>query len=871
MLPVCGLAVRARAWRKGAAALACILPLAAGAGAPERERSTTDDVTNAFGLAPRPESWLVAGGASQLSPSPPALHTNQNRQEAGFAVADLKPTGELTASELGGSPRTQAPVGGQLLIVEISLNGVRKGEFTVVAAPKGDFLIGEPDLKTMGVQPPYGTPIEVEGEVYFSLRALQASELRFDEAKLALFVTLPPERLPKKTLDLQPGRPQRVVEPHDNSAFFNYRSLYSGDNAGGQKNLALSTELGVRVGDFLLRSESTHSHGTGPGQDIRYSTSLTHDDRRTLQRWMLGDFSAASGDLGGALNLGGISFSKSYQIDPYFIRQPMAGFAGNITSPSQADIYLDGVRVRTVTVQPGQFDLRNLNYYGGQHEVAVVIRDRFGREQRLVYPFYFTNMNLREGLHEYSYNLGFQRENLGIASNEYGRLALSAFHRYGVSDSLTLGGRGEAEPGRFNFGPTAALRSDRWGVVSGSLSAGHNPAGSGWAGVAQYTYQAREFNGQVELRRTSPHYETVGQAAAADRPKTDLRVSASYSVPLIGSLSADWRQLRQYQGGDQRTLSLGYSRTLFGSLSVMASVSRVTGASPTGSSTEVFFALTYSPKRDVTTNFFHNQRAGSTSDVLQFGNNTPVGEGFGYRVAGEHSNDSLGNSYRFAPSLQYNGPHGVYTADLIANRGPDGLAQNAYQLGIDGGIAYVGGALAFSRPVTDSFGIVKVGELEGVRVYQSAQEIGRTDAAGRVFLPNLGSYVANRVAIDDRDIPIDYVIADKELNISPPLRSGSVIRFDVTRIQAITGRLFVRVAGQAQAAEYLDLLVTIDGKEMIVPTGRGGEFYIENLKPGRHAARFVLGQHRCAFELTVPESPEMLINLGVLHVCQDEN
>ena len=827
MVPVDGLAVRARAraWRKGAAAIACALPLAVGAGAPDGEKST---------------------------------------------AGDPKPAREFTSGP-GGPPRTPAPADGQILIVGISLNGVRKGEFTVMAAPDGDFLVGESGLKVMDVQPPYGTPVELEGEAYFSLRALQASELRFDEAKLVLFVALPPERLPKKTLDLQPGRPQRVVEPRDNSAFFNYRTLYSGDNAGGPKNLALSTELGVRVGDFLLRSESAHARGAGPSQDIRYSTSLTHDDRRTLQRWMLGDFSATSGDLGGVLNLGGISFSKSYQIDPYFIRQPMAGFTGNITSPAQADIYLDGMRMRTETLQPGQFDLRNLNYYGGQREVAVVIRDRFGREQRLVYPFYFTDVNLREGLHEYSYNLGFQRKNLGIASNDYGRLALSAFHRYGVSDSLTLGGRGEAEPGRFNLGATAALRSDNIGVVSGSLSAGRNPAGSGWAGVARYAYQARQFNGQAELRRTSPHYETVGQAVAADRPKTELSAGASYSVPSLGSLSVDWRQRRQYQGGDQRSVSLGYSRTLFGSLSMLASISRVTGASSTASSTHVFFALTYSPKRDVTTHFFHNRRADSTSDVLQFGSNTPVGEGFGYRVVGERSNDGLGDSYRFAPSLQYNGPHGVYTADLIANRSPGGLTQEAYQLGIGGGIAYVDGALAFSRPVTDSFGIVKVGELKGVRVYHSAQEIGKTDAAGRIFLPNLGSYVANRVAIDDRDIPIDYVIADKELNISPPLRSGSVIRFDVTRIQAITGRLAVRIAGQAQAAEYLDLFIMIDGKEAIVPTGRDGEFYIENLRPGRHAARFVLGQRRCAFELTVPESPEMLINLGMLHVCQDEN
>lgn len=784
------------------------------------------------------------------------------------AAAGLAPPLEVNNPPRADSLTLTPADGQQLLIVEIHLNGVRKGEFTVLSTPGGDFLVAETDLQAMGVQPPYGTPLQVEGQAHFSLRGLKPGELRFDEAKLALFVTLPPERLPRKALDLQPQQPKQSLEPRDNSAFFNYRTLYTGDTAGGAKNLALSTELGVRAGDFLLRAESSHTRGGGASQNIRYSTSLTHDDRRTLRRWIVGDFSAASGDLGSVVNLGGISFSQSYQINPYLIRQPMASFVGNITSPAQAEIYLDGVRVRTTTLQPGQFELRNLNYYGGQREVSVVIRDRFGREQTLLYPFYFTDANLRAGLHDYSYNLGFQRQNLGVSSNDYGALAFSAFHRYGVSDSLTLGGRGEAEPGRFNLGATAAWRLNSLGVVSGTLAAGRSQAGRGSAGVLRYAYQARQFNGQAELRRTSPHYETLGQAAGTDRPKTELSASASYSTAQIGSLSLGWHRLQQYQGKDQRSISLGYSRTLFGALSLLASLSRRTDSASPAASTQLLLALSYSPRRDVTTSFSRTQGAGSTSDVLQWGTNTPVGEGLGYRVVGERNQDGLGNSYRVSPSLQYNGTHGVYTVDLLLSRGPGGLAQQAYQLGVGGGIAYVGDTLTFSRPVTDSFGLVKVGELAGVRVYHSAQEVGRTDATGQIFLPNLGSYLANRVAIDDRDIPIDYVIADKEQSISPPLRSGSLIRFDVTRIQVLTGRLFVQVAGQGQAAEYINLLIMADGKEVSVPTGRGGELYIENLKPGRHAARFVFGERRCAFELAVPPSQEMVIDLGELHVCQ---
>lgn len=764
-----------------------------------------------------------------------------------------------------GAAHSQESKPAERIIVEITLNGVAKGEFVVLPKGDGDYLMREEDLKAMGVQPPYGKPLAVDGESFFSLRALRAAEMRFDEGKLALAVVLPPELLPKNVLDLLPGRPQRVVEPRDNSAFFNYRALQSGDNAGGAATLTAATEFGIRAGDFLFRSESAHSRGGDVRQDVRYGTSLTRDNRETMDRLIVGDFAASSGDLGSGLNLGGVSFSRSFQIDPYFVRQPMAGFTAAVTAPAEAEIFVDGVRIRTEKLPPGQFELRNLNFYGGQRKVAVVIRDRFGREQRLEYPYYFTDQNLRAGLHEYSYNAGLLRQQLGVLSNQYGGWALSAFHRYGVSEALTLGARGEAEQGRFNFGPFGVLRSDRWGVTSGALSLGRNPGGSGWAGVARYTFQARSLNTQFALRRYSREYETVGQPATADRPRREISAGASYAVAAIGNFSIDYRNLRQYQGANQRSVSAGYSKALFGSVNLLASVGRVTGALP---STNLFVALSYSPGRDFTAHFFHDRREGTTSDSFQIGNTTPAAEGLGYRIVGNRVASGAGEIQSLAPSVQYNGPHGIYSADVRTERVAGGGSREAYQLGIGGGIAYVAGAVAFLRPVTDSFGIVEVGKLPGIRVYHSAQEIGRTDAQGRVFLPNLGSYQANRVAIDDRDIPIEYLIGEKEIYVSPPLRSGSLIRFEVSRMQAVTGHLRVKVGAESRPAEYLDLSVTVNGKVEISPIGKGGEFYLENLKPGQHRARFDYEGRRCEFELSVPDSQEMLIELGELHVCE---
>ena len=44
--------------------------------------------------------------------------------------------------------------------------------------------------------------------------------------------------------------------------------------------------------------------------------------------------------------------------------------------------------------------------------------------------------------------------------------------------------------------------------------------------------------------------------------------------------------------------------------------------------------------------------------------------------------------------------------------------------------------------------------------------------------------------------------------------------------------------------------------------GKEGEFYLENLPSGRFPARLFLKEKECKFELTIPKSDEMLVEMG---------
>ncbi|MEK6696150.1 MAG: fimbria/pilus outer membrane usher protein, partial [Candidatus Deferrimicrobiota bacterium] len=185
-----------------------------------------------------------------------------------------------------------------------------------------------------------------------------------------------------------------------------------------------------------------------------------------------------------------------------------------------------------------------------------------------------------------------------------------------------------------------------------------------------------------------------------------------------------------------------------------------------------------------------------------------------------------------------------------------------------GGVAFVGETIGFSRPITDSFGLVSVGGLEGIRVYHNNQEMGRTDGRGKLFLPSLGSYYENRISIADKDVPIEYSLREVLKVVSPPLRSGSRIPFEVKRIQAVTGTLGLRRDGEWKPAEYVEVRLPVEGREIAFPTGKGGEFYVEDLGPGTHVATVEQEGKRCLFEMKVPATDDMIVDLGRL-TCED--
>jgi outer membrane usher protein len=231
----------------------------------------------------------------------------------------------------------------------------------------------------------------------------------------------------------------------------------------------------------------------------------------------------------------------------------------------------------------------------------------------------------------------------------------------------------------------------------------------------------------------------------------------------------------------------------------------------------------------------------------------PLGPGYGYRAR-----VATGATDEIDGTAQGQTGFGRYEASAMRISG-----QTTTSVSAAGGVVALGGNVYATRPVQQSFGVIHVPGAAGVRGYLNNQEVGRTDENGDLLVPELIPYYGNRLAIADEDLPLDFRVGKTEVLLAPPLRGGAVAHFDIERVKIVVGSVGLDVgSGRVVSPSFGQMTVRIGLANTSSPLGRGGEFYFENLRPGRFAAEVDSATGSCRFELEVPAGENAFVDLG---------
>jgi len=736
-----------------------------------------------------------------------------------------------------------------LLAVEINQLKVSEGVL-VLKDTDGSLWVRADDLSNWRIRVPDAGGVVFDGRIYFRANDLAGLDYQLDDVSQTLKIVVRPESL-MAAGPISLSRPLPSLSSSGVGGFLNYdlfgRVSPDTSGEGALFELGLFNHWGVGLNTFAFEE------GRAGGRGIRLETTLIRDWPERLSTLRLGDSLSRTASLfGGVTRFAGVQYGTNFATQPQLITAPLQSVSGETGLPSVAEIYVNNNLIQRHDIPAGGFNITDIPSISGTGEVTVVVRDVLGREQVITQPFYSSPLLLAEGLSDFSFEVGAERENFASRSADYGRALATATWRKGLTNHLTAETHGEWTKDHFNLGVGGIWLLPRHGVLGAGLAGSTTDGQGGFLSSLTYEYNQQGYSLGMRQQWASRHYAQLGLDAGEMLPASQSSVFGGLSMDKAGSLAVAWfRQDKRGETGSEfvtlsyqltlprrGTLLLNYLQTLTGDKAKAATLSLIF---PFGDRSTASYQHRNDLKRD------------GDADVhyLTLQQSLPAGEGWGYRV-------QLSDREENEAGLAYQGPYGTYSADVLQRS--DGMTT---QLMARGGLGWMSGKMFASRVIDESFAMVDVSGRQGVRVYVENQLAGKTDRDGKLLLPQLRAYEENEVHIDHRDLPMDAEIDTLRLKIAPHFRSGAQAGFKVRRLRPALLTLVLDDGSPIPS----DARLTRTGGNKYYFVGMNGLVYVDDMdeETSLHAE---FGGRSCQARVNMPETTEAQPDLG-RQVCKE--
>jgi outer membrane usher protein len=730
------------------------------------------------------------------------------------------------------------------MVLELRLNGAAAGPTVVVERDSaGTFYLPAAPLEALQVKTERLEPVARDGRTLIRLAPGGEVRIRYDAAAQRLDLVLPPSAF-RETRIAVTAPTALPMTPAGRGFFLNY-DLEADAGNGAAAAASGAFEIGLFQGPILAEGTAiARMSGTG-ARVVRLDTSLTWDDPDHMRSLRVGD-TATRGGVGGApFRIGGLQFTRSFEVQPGFLTGPVPTLAGSAALPSVADLYVNGALTSTTEVRPGAFTLTGFPVVTGSGTVEMVVRDALGRETVVRQAYYAAPGLLRAGLTDFSYEIGLLRRDYAVAGASYGPLAASATHRLGLTDRLTVEAHAAASAETQQGGGGADLAFPGLGLLSASAAASRSRGGVGgqsWGIAVEHRSRGFSLGGSATL--TSEGYRQVGD----DRPlpALDLRTSAGLSARW-GALSVSYLRRDYRDGRADAEVAGGHASVRLGTLGALRLAVRTSLSGPGDNAAELSLSTRLGPRTSAGAAAGVRDGAGFASLLLQ--QNAPADEGWGYRALA-----TAGPRESLVGALQLNTNFGQYDAELTYRDGRTGA-----RLRVSGGIGMAGGETFAAQRLSDAFAVVDAGQ-PNVRVYADNHLVGRTGGDGRAVVPRLRGYEENRIRLEVADLPIDVEVTTAETRVRPYARHGVAVDMRARRTRSAVARLEVPGLGPVPAGATVE----VGGRIFVVAPG--GEVFLSGLADmNRLEAKWPEG--RCDFELEMPAGTDPQPDLGT-RPCQ---
>jgi outer membrane usher protein len=695
-----------------------------------------------------------------------------------------------------------------------------------------------------------------EGKTYYALHGFDGLQYTLNMQHLSIDIDAPAVHFQPNRFELT-GNDLTPVPRPEPGGFFNYD--LSGQTQSGQNNqlggigeLGIFNRYGVGTTSFLASQNTTNNQST-PGF-VRLNTTWTDDIPEKMRSIRWGDSYTHSSLWGQSVGFGGLQFASNFNTQPNFLKTPLLNTKGEAVLPSTVNLYVNNALVSSQQVNPGPFDITNIPIVNGYGDLTVVSTDLLGRQQTYSLPYYGSTELLKPGLHDYSYEIGFIRNNLGSQSANYGKLLATGTDTVGITNHFTAQWHAELLVDQQTAGVGGNyLWSTRgvWNVAAAVSQSQHNGTG----GLATIGFQRNggihAINWGSNIQVTTPHFTYLGLQNDQLAPSVQSQTFVGTNLPWGTSLGASYTLQNNRDSQHASLLSVSFNKTFFKAWALGATVLSNLGQTHGNG---FFLTLNRSITNQTYLSLNGNSQANHAQGGIQLTRPLPIGTGYGYNL---NATTNSGNTQNYQAEFSAQNNTATYTANVASQSNNQG-----YRGGVKGGVVYLDGHSYLTRQMTNSFAVVQTG-IPNIHVYSFNQDIGTTDRNGNILLPNLNPYQNNHITVEPKDFPLNTTIDTTEMDVLPYYRSGKIVKFPVK----VTRNALLTVLDQSGKLLPSGVTALINAQSIPFSMGEDGQLFLAGMDEKNKITVHVSEEQTCQFDVTYPKTTNPLPDLGS-YVCQ---
>jgi len=430
--------------------------------------------------------------------------------------------------------------------LETTLNGNAIADLKAFQVRDGKLYAGPSVLKSLGFrdvdESVSAIPLDdIDGLRYEYRQDIQHVALAAPLARLDLGVT---QLSNESSADIDVSTGTGLLLNYDLYGWYSserYRSF------SAFSELRFFNPLGVLSSTALFKTGSGNAQIQGQRNSVRLDTQWETSWPDSAVSLRLGDTHTAALAWSRATRIGGIQLSRNFALQPYFSMAPLPSFLGSADIPSNAELYVNGVKQFEDEVPAGPFEIQTMPYISGAGNATLVLTDSMGKQRSLQLPFYNSSQLLKKGLADWSVEAGYVRQSYGLKSFDYGHDPMySATVRYGVSNQLTAEAHAETTRALVNYGVGINARLGQLGIVSGSYSSSRHENIRGRMVSAGYQWQDGRFNISANLKKAQKTYRDIASLYGSEVPQTNQIISAGVNLGSLGQLGTSWINLKYF-------------------------------------------------------------------------------------------------------------------------------------------------------------------------------------------------------------------------------------------------------------------------------------------------------------------------------------